>query len=31
MQALTDNAARDVSRIVPARVPSGLRVAAGVQ
>jgi cytochrome c peroxidase len=31
MLALTDNAARDVSRIVPARVPSGLRVAAGVQ
>ena len=31
MQALTDDAARDVSRVVPARVPSGLRVAAGVQ
>ena len=31
MQALTDDAARNVSRVIPARVPSGLRVAGGVQ
>jgi cytochrome c peroxidase len=31
MQALTDDAARNVSHVIPARVPSGLRVAAGVQ